>query len=513
MSRAMLTIRHYYQQGEVDEYLPRTIPRPLDLETGEGKRGFYIDEKDDILYVEFEDGDKRNPINYSPFRKWAITLVACYFTALSAATASSFSSGFPSMTRDLNCSTYLATVGLAVYPLGFGIVPLFAAPFSEELGRLPLYMVSALGFLLWQVMIAAATNIQTVIVGRFLLGAFGSTGSTMVGGSLADIWRPHERGFPMSIFAFCAIAGTGMGPVGAGWIEANPHFEWRWIQWIHVIAAGTCLAAILIFMKETRTTVLLTRYAKKLRKETGETRYRSKAELELPSLKTLLYISCTRPMRLILTEPVVTSISLWVGFAWGILYCIIESVAPAFRSVHGFGTGEVGTVFAALVVGSIFGFVSNFHQEKLYRQGVLKRGPEARLYWACVSGILFPIGMFIYAWTTFPHVPWIAMVIGLTIFMWGTFMIYLAAFSYLADCYGPYASSAIAGQSLCRNLMGTIFPLFTTRMFDALTYKWGNTLFACVATLMAPIPFLLFFYGPEIRKRSTFSHRAMEMQH
>lgn len=44
-----------------------------------------------------------------------------------------------------------------------------------------------------------------------------------------------------------------------------------------------------------------------------------------------------------------TSVSCWIGFAWGVLYCIIESVAPAFRSVHHFGTGEVGTVFAALV--------------------------------------------------------------------------------------------------------------------------------------------------------------------
>lgn len=37
-----------------------------------------------------------------------------------------------------------------------------------------------------------AKNIQTVIVGRFLQGAAGSTGSTMVGGTIADIWSPKE---------------------------------------------------------------------------------------------------------------------------------------------------------------------------------------------------------------------------------------------------------------------------------------------------------------------------------
>lgn len=54
-----------------------------------------------------------------------------------------------------------------------------------------------------------AQNIETVIVGRFLNGAFGSTGATMVGGrkvyltaddrhsylitgTIADIWATHE---------------------------------------------------------------------------------------------------------------------------------------------------------------------------------------------------------------------------------------------------------------------------------------------------------------------------------
>lgn len=37
-----------------------------------------------------------------------------------------------------------------------------------------------------------AHNIQTVIIARFLQGAFGSTAATMVGGTIADIWAPAE---------------------------------------------------------------------------------------------------------------------------------------------------------------------------------------------------------------------------------------------------------------------------------------------------------------------------------
>ncbi|KAI0039492.1 MFS general substrate transporter, partial [Auriscalpium vulgare] len=286
--------------------------------------------------VKYNDGDSANPVNFSYARKWTITLVACTFTGLSAAAASSYNLGFDSIIPALNCTQFQATVGLAVYPLGFGIVPIFTAPFSEELGRRPLYIVSALGFMLMHLMVAEAKNIQTVILARLLGGGFGSTGATMVGGSIADIWRPSERGLPMSIFAVAAVGSTGLGPVAAGWIQANPHLQWRWIQWLHVIVTALCLVLLVLFMRETRTSVILTRRTKKLRAETGDDRYRSVAEIELPSLKTLLIISCTRPLRLLLTEPVVASFSLWIGFAWGILYCMVEyvPVSPAHRLLN-----------------------------------------------------------------------------------------------------------------------------------------------------------------------------------
>jgi len=50
-------------------------------------------------------------------------------------------------------------------------------------------------------------------------------------------------------------------------------------------------------MRETRSTVLLVRLAKKLREETGDKRYRAKVEETRESLRRLIWISCTRPIR------------------------------------------------------------------------------------------------------------------------------------------------------------------------------------------------------------------------
>lgn len=162
------------------------------------------------------------------------------------------------------------------------------------------------------------------------------------------------------------------------------------------------------------------------------------------------------------------------------------------------------------------------------RKNVATRGPEARLYSSMFACLLFPAAMFIYAWCTFPWVHWISLAIGITVShtsaltgyvhyiltkpppashmesihnlpsrvhipcgLVSTLITFLGSYSLSPfSSYGPFASSALAGQSLSRNIMGTVFPLFTTQMYNSLTYKWANTLFACIGLLMIPIPFV-----------------------
>ncbi|PCH44464.1 MFS general substrate transporter [Wolfiporia cocos MD-104 SS10] len=469
-----------------------------------------VDDPKEPIYIEFEKDDPRDPMNFSPARKQAILLTACLFSLLVASSSAAFALGFPSMERDLNCTRFQSTIGISVYALGFGLVPLVTASFSEEFGRQPLYLFSGLGFFLFTIGTALGQNIQTVLVMRFFAGAFGSTGSTMVGGTVADIFGTRERGVAMASFAAAAIGATGVGCVSAGWIEQNSHLGWRWIQWIHAIFSGVFVICVPIFMKETRVSVLLVRLAKKMRKETGDHRIRARVEDERAALWTLIYISCTRPVYLLLTEPTIASFTIWVGFAWGILYVLIESIGPVFQTLHGFNSGEVGTVYLCITVGSMFGLATNVYQEKLYAKYVATRGPEARLFAPMAAAILFPVGMFIYAWCTYTKVYWIGLAIGIVLIMWALYIIYLAVFTYLADCYGPFASSALAGQSLFRNLMGMAFPLFTQQMFASLTYHWANTLFALIAVVMIPIPFILFYKGPAIRARSKFASQVMK---
>ena len=57
------------------------------------------------------------------------------------------------------------------------------------------------------------------------------------------------------------------------------------------------LVILPLVMRETRSSIILTRIAKKLRKTTGDHRYRARVEDERASLANLIFISCTRPVR------------------------------------------------------------------------------------------------------------------------------------------------------------------------------------------------------------------------
>jgi len=314
----------------------------------------------------------------------------------------------------------------------------------------------------------------------------------------------------MSLFALMAFVGTGAGAVLMAWVDMNAKLGWRWIQWISTIIGFAFVVLMYFTMKETRSAVLLTRIAKKLREITGDDRYRARAEDERPPLKELIKISATRPMWLLISEPLVTAFSLWIGFAWGILYGLVEAIPYVFGNLYGFNQGQIGLVYLGIIIGSLIGFIGNLWQERLYAKHFPTKGPEARLFAACASGVIFPVGCFIFAWTSYSFVPWIAPLIGVTIVSLAIFIIYLSVFNYLADSYLIYASSALAAQSFVRNLSGGGFPLFIDQVYARLTPRWAASLFGFIACLLGVVPFIFMKYGARIRAVSPMAKKLAE---
>ncbi|KAJ9474114.1 putative drug/proton antiporter YHK8 (putative) [Pseudozyma hubeiensis] len=480
----------------------REQPRK-DVELPEGVKDDNI-----ILVVWDGDNDPENPMNWSIGRKWLTTALLCSMCLFIGLATAAFSTGIGPMAKELGVSNEVGQVGMLLFNGAFSIVPLFLGPLSEFVGRNPIYLGCYALFTVWFIPLALAKNIQTVLVARFLSGAFGAAGTTIIPGTLADIWKTRDRGLPVALFSLVAVAGTVGAPLYCGYILQEK--GWRWIQWVQLIVNGAVVILEFLLLRETRGSVILARRAAKLRKDTGDQRYRAPSELEAPSLKALLHASTTRAALLLVSEPVVFCFSLYIAYAWALIFAFFAAIPIVFQEIHGWSVGNGGLAYIGPVIACFLAFGLSFHGKYLYDRAQARNGgvavPEARLYYAAVGGILATIGMFIFAFTSYKHVHWIAPEIALVPLVMGIYQIFEAIQNYLADAYGSeYGASAISAQGFVRNALAASFPLFSTQLFHNLTVPYAGLLLACLLALAVPLPFVLIKYGAQIRARSKYA--------
>jgi hypothetical protein len=94
----------------------------------------------------------------------------------------------------------------------------------------------------------------------------------------------------------------------------------------------------------------------------------------------------------------------------------------------------------------------------------------------------------------------------------GIFFIYLSVFNYLADTYHIYASSALAAQSFCRNLLDRIFPLVSQQMFNNLKFGPAASLLGAIRAALTLVPWVLVWHGPLIRRQSKLAREDVILQ-
>ncbi|KAK2039001.1 major facilitator superfamily transporter [Colletotrichum somersetense] len=255
-------------------------------------------------------------------------------------------------------------------------------------------------------------------------------------------------------------------------------------------------------------------------------RWLVKEDEERASLANLVSVSISRPFHLLFTEPVVFFFSVWCAFAWAVLYCTFGSIPLVMSHTRHLDAEQSGYFFIAMIVGSALATVVGVLQDKLLewpqwradspmpesslfwhfmRRRFPAEAPESRLYFTCISATLLPAGLFLFGFTSNQDFHWIAPAFGIGLATWGIYSVYLATFNYFADIYNQYASSALAAQSCCRNILGGIFPLVTGLLFQNLGEERAGALLGSIAAGLSIIPWTLVLYGEQIRKRSQFA--------
>ena len=297
-------------------------------ESGMGK-GKEEKPKDPNL-VEFDGpDDPTNPQNWKTWKKWLYTSFYGLVTFAVTFASSIFSTAVMPTSAEYHVSEEVMLLGTSLFVLGFAWGPPVWGPLSELYGRkLPLYF-GYLVFGIFNIPVAVAQNLQTIFVCRFFGGFFASAPLAVVGGALADIWDPVRRGYALCVFSGATFIGPAMGPVVGSFVTES-YLGWRWTAWLTAILSLSLGITTFFIIPETFAPRLLSQKAARIRFETKNWAIHSPQDEQRTEFKDIIQRYLYRPLKMMLQEPILVLITLYMSLIYGILY--VFPLLPAHTS-------------------------------------------------------------------------------------------------------------------------------------------------------------------------------------
>ncbi|KAE9391390.1 MFS general substrate transporter [Gymnopus androsaceus JB14] len=365
------------------------------------------------------------------------------------------------------------------FSIRYGIGPMFLSPMQElpVLGRNIIYMASFFLFVIFQIPIVTATNIQTILAFRFLTGFFGSPALATGGASMGDIYPANQLAYVVGIWAIGAVGGPIAGPVIGGF--AAQAKGWRWPQyeliWLSAFSFGE---------KDTE----------------GE------------SIGSIFKEALLRPF-ILAKEPVLMFANVYLGFVYAIFYLWFEAFPLVFTDIYNFNLGISGLPFLGFFVSAAATYTFYVLYQKLHIEPRADRAtaagkslaPEVRLEIGLIASLFIPTSLLIFGFGSRENVHWIVPIIGASLYLPGIYLNFQSILMYVTSAYPLYAASVLAGNDLFRSSIASVFPLFGRAFFTNLGLGPASALLAGVSLLMMPVFWSLMKWGHLLRSRSKYA--------
>ncbi|MCJ1314647.1 hypothetical protein MMC25_008329 [Agyrium rufum] len=452
--------------------------------------------------------DMRDPKNWTLVHKWCIVgllssmALTANFAILICAPV------VPDILDEFNSTNQFdATILVSIWNLGGVLGPLFVGPLSEIYGRLPVYNLFNIVFIVFCAGAALSKNIRMLIAFRFFNGLTLAS-STLNSSIVADLFVTEQRGRVQSIMTVMPLIGPIAGPIVGGYLAGAE--GWRWTFWLPAIMVTVVEIGFATIYRETYEPTILRREARQQRRKTGKGVHHSRydhTDTPIASISRAML----RPLK-VFTLPIFLLLSTCTSLIYGYIYLTVTTITEVFNERYSFSEGAAGLSFLGVGLGMAVGvFLCGAtldwytNRMKAVHDGEIK--PEWRLPPMALGGIIVPTGLFMYGWTAQMHVEWMAPIIGTAFLGFGLVVITIPVTTYLTDAFGIYRASAIAAMTVYRNVVSTVLPLAGPPMFRAIGLGWGNTILGLVALMTVPAPFLLLRFGEQLRKRSKIEKR------
>jgi MFS transporter, DHA1 family, multidrug resistance protein len=326
-----------------------------------------------------------------------LSAVLTYATFVSSFASAIFSAAIKEVDDEFHFSEEVGTLGVTLYVLGFASGPTIWAPLSELSGRRWPLLCGTFGYSLFTTASATSKDAQTLMLTRFFAGLFAASPLAIVPACFADLYDNTYRGIAIAIFAMAVFVGPFASPFTGGFITMS-FLGWRWTMYISAIMGFLAFGLLVVFLKETYAPAILVRKALVLRRQTRNWGIHAKQDEVEIDIHELITNNFSRPLRMLVTEPIVLLVTIYMSFIYGLMYALLDAYPIVFQGIHGMNLGVGGLPFIGLIIGEFLGgtyilFLQGSYTKKLAANGDVPI-PEWRLQPAVVGGICFTIGLF-----------------------------------------------------------------------------------------------------------------------
>ncbi|KAJ4138419.1 hypothetical protein NW768_002250 [Fusarium equiseti] len=478
------------------------------LEDAVQGKGVHVDGNNRICW---DDDGEQHPRNWKSGTKTYTAALICWLEMYMTAISSSGAATGDAAREEYGLSRTMAYFAfLTMYLVGQTIGGIFCSPISEVFGRRTIYIIAATLFCISSVIVAAIPSVIAVYFGRFFQGVAAAIPATVAFGNFDDMYNAEHRIWVVYIYTILGMLGLALGPIYAVYITSS--IGWRWVYYTSTIVTGVTAIACL-FTKESNANQILDKIVKEIKEETGIQDVKpGHDEGGKLTVATFARTALFRPLKFLVTDPLVLFCAILCAIAFGLIYGLTESLtivytAPPFN----FSQNASSLAFIAIAIGEIINVLPRFYDAylyKKYRKTHRRIVPETKITSFAIAAPALAIGLWLFAWTIPPrvtNVPWPVSMIGLVIIGFCANDFSYVLFGYATDSYGEYAASAVSAISLTRTLTAAVFPLFTHQMYTGLGSNVATSILAAVASLFAFTPFLFLKYGQKLRHRSKFA--------
>ncbi|OTB12893.1 hypothetical protein K445DRAFT_320725 [Daldinia sp. EC12] len=206
--------------------------------------------KDGQIILDPQPDDSHNdPLNWPTWRRDSALLSLGLYCMVGGGTTPIIAAGFTDVAKDYSIDVADVSLTTGLYMMGLGIGCVVFSPTAILYGKRPVYLFSAILFVISAIWCALSPNFTSLILARIFQGIAVSPVECLPSATIAEIFFLHERAYRIGVYTLLLLGGKNLVPlVSAAIIE---RLEWRWVFWILAMVVAFCGVLLFLFVPET----------------------------------------------------------------------------------------------------------------------------------------------------------------------------------------------------------------------------------------------------------------------